>query len=344
MLPSISDLIRRITRGNPERESESRSLRGALWLSHAILTSQLSPDEFAAQYIERRVPAKRAGVSTVSTRGQASRSRSRLGRKWLDGRHNPTLNSAKAVEKLLEGTLWVFELPLAELLRDRPLGARKIRELAAPYLGDGLHKQIWWFRGDDERFRLRPYRIAFAFSGWTENLVARGDLWGFIGLLCEVRMHEALSNQEAHLQACRDMYRALPNVLKIPWVAPHEEALFSACERIRQRSLHSFMMFDVDRDIIRSQTADPEHEPMRELRKRDPRTLRFLDVADPTLPAQIVRGRDVRDQERQRLERNARQRENRKRAREASAAEGVGSSGATKPSSPTKTARRRRGP
>jgi hypothetical protein len=344
MTPSLSDLMRGMIRGNPERKSESRYLRGALWLSHAILTSQLSPDEFAAQYIERRAPAKREDESTASARSQASRTRSRLARKWLKGRHHPALNSAKAVERLLKGTLWVFQLPLAELLRDRPLGARTIRQLAAPYLNFGLHNPLWVFPGDDELFRRRHYRMAFAFSGWTGNLVARGDLWGFLGVLFEVRMQEALSNQGAHLQACRDMYRALPNVLKLPWVAPHEEALFSACERVRRRSEYSFMMFDVDRETIRSQTADPEQEPMRECRKRDPRTLRFLDVADPTLPAQIIRGRYVRDQERRRHERNARQKENRERAREALAAEMARSSGAASASMPQQSTRQRRIP
>lgn len=345
MIPSLSDLFRNMFSGTPERESESRYLRGALWLSHAILTSQMSPDEFAAKYVERRLRAKRPEGAAEADSDETGRTRSRLGRKWLEGCHHPTLNSAKAVEKLLAGTLWVFLLPLAELLRDRPLGPRKIRELAAPYLKMVRGRTLFWdFPGDDELIARRHYRIAFAFAGWTDNLVARGDLWGFIGLLFEVRMQEALGDHEAHLQACRDLYRALPNVLKLPWVAPHEEALFSACQRIRMRVKYSFMMFDVDRDIIRRQATDPEHEPMRECRKRDPRTWRFIDVADPILPAHIVRGQDFREQERRRHERNARQRVHRKQVREALATERATSSKPTNESTPRKSGRERRKP
>ena len=56
-------------------------------------------------------------------------------------------------------------------------------------------------------------------------------------------------------------------------------------------------MFDVDLDIIWRQADDPNHQPLRERRARDPITNRFADIEDPILHAKIVAGMEVRRKE-----------------------------------------------
>ena len=113
-------------------------------------------------------------------------------------------------------------------------------------------------------------------------------------------MSEAGEEPDHHYVASMDVYRATPAALKEPWLAPHADQLFSLLEIIRSRVISTYLMFDIDLDIIKRQATDPTHEPLREYRPRDPMTHRFIDLEDPILSARLIPGKVWRDQQRHR--------------------------------------------
>lgn len=88
------------------------------------------------------------------------------------------------------------------------------------------------------------------------------------------------------------MFRALPAAAKEPWRSLHLSLLAESLDLVRRSDTPPAMMFDVDMNVIRGQAVDTNHEPLRELRKRDPTTHRFLEVKDPILHAHWIPGRD----------------------------------------------------
>ncbi|EQD48937.1 hypothetical protein B1A_13873, partial [mine drainage metagenome] len=139
----------------------------------------------------------------------------------------------------------------------------------------------------------------------TSSLVRRGDIWGFIAAIWVARMCEAQGELDYHFTAFMDVYRAAPAALKEPWLASHADQLFALLETVRYREPSTFIMFDVDLDIIKRQASDPIHEPLREYRPRDPLTWRFVEIEDPVLLAHWIPGRVWRDRERRREQRRA---------------------------------------
>jgi hypothetical protein len=56
-------------------------------------------------------------------------------------------------------------------------------------------------------------------SSDAQGLVATGDIWGLVAIVALVRQAELTGDALLHIELCKDMYRALPAVLKQPWIA-----------------------------------------------------------------------------------------------------------------------------
>lgn len=266
MHTAFIDTIRGFTRTEKDAPKPARCFRSKVWLDHAQLLSGLPWHEFADRYIYR------------------NRARSGLADKWRTEKCLPTLLSAQQLERHLPGTLPVFQSPLFTLLENRPFTAKELRKLLAPYREPRGSLNVWRFP-DDEDLRARRHWVPTLHEKDTSSLVNRGDIWGFIASLWSTRMSEAEREPDYHLVASMDVYRAAPAALKEPWLAPHADKLVSLLEIIRFRVLSTYILFDIDLNIIKRQAADPKHEPLRECRPRDPITHRFIDVEDPILPA-----------------------------------------------------------
>lgn len=281
---SFVDTFRRMTGSKTHGASHARAFRSKVWLEYAVTKSGLPWAEFVKQYVYR------------------GRARSSLADKWRAGVTQPTRLSAQQLERFLPGTLAIFDSPLFSLLEDRPFTVQELRNLFAPYRDTRVPLFVWRFP-NDEALRERRHWVPTLHEKDTSSLVQRGDIWGFVTTVWVARMCEAQGELDYHFMACMDACRAAPMALKEPWLASHADQLFQLLETVRARVLSTFMMFDVDLDIIKRQASDPNHEPISEYRPRDPVTRRLVEIEDPVLPAHWIPGLVWREQERRREQR-----------------------------------------
>lgn len=273
MYKSIGDVFRTWTK-TPLRTQPLRDLRGRAWLSYALYLSGLDLGEFAEVYVSR------------------GRARSNLVWKWQHGLASPSKLSVAAVEDSLPGTRWVYDLPLWELLRNEPISLPCLKTMVGELTAErGV--RVWWFPGDDARIEQRCVPIALYPD--TNQLVARNDIWGLVGCVLRTRLCEQDRAEGEHTSVSMNMFRALPGALRLPGLRPYAEELFSSLNAVRARVPTSLLLYDVDMDLILRQADDPMHQPWRERRNRDPETLRFVDIEDPILPAEIIGGFQARE-------------------------------------------------
>lgn len=90
------------------------------------------------------------------------------------------------------------------------------------------------------------------------GLAKLGDIWGLTAIVALVRQAEIAGDVLLHIELSKDMYRALPGILKLPWIAPSTELLQDCINQIRARVPLTEVMFDVDWSIIARHTADPK--------------------------------------------------------------------------------------
>jgi hypothetical protein len=227
--------------------------------------------------------------------------------KWTSGDSVLYRNSALRLEKSLPGTLETFDLPAFELLADRPLPESRVATLLESYRrrGEGAIQLLPW-QFPDEALRMSDKTmIPVMHEADTANLFRYGTIHSFSAILGIVRAAGARGESSTLLSATKDLYRALPVVLKLPWFAEHRDQLIEQIETIRARDFLTFLLFDVDWEVINRQIADTEFEPVRERRKWDRATARFAELEDPILEADIISGREV---QRRRLRNEARRR------------------------------------
>lgn len=218
---------------------------------------------------------------------------SHLVAKWQKAIHLPSRSTVRKLERLVQGGLALFDLPLWKLLENRRLDLKQIDRLMSPFRsgrndGDGY----WKFPNDDE------LRESGRFGGiwWRdelEQLRQRGDIYGFTAIVAAVRTLEVYG-ADSHCEACAYTYRMLPSLYKFPWFASQRHLLEPCLDTLRRRSRMCWVRFDVDWDVINRQTLDPAFEPKRELRKIDPADLRYVDLEDPILYAEWIPGKKVK--------------------------------------------------
>ncbi|CEG17918.1 hypothetical protein XAC3562_720001 [Xanthomonas citri pv. citri] len=151
MRKTLDDLLREWSGQQPERKTPWRALRGRLWLDHALWLSGLEWTQFERICIQR------------------NRSASKLGGKWRAGTNLPNRSSAQAMERVLSGTAWVFDLALFQLLSNEPLTRSRLTALTANFRQPGFLDGHCW--------RL-PHQDGVAISHDSQTLLHRGDLWG----------------------------------------------------------------------------------------------------------------------------------------------------------------------
>jgi hypothetical protein len=251
-------------------------LRGRAWFDYAVWSSKLSPEHFAKQFIYR------------------GRSRSHLIERWRSGKTLPSRLSAVAVDKYLPGTLEIFDSLLFRFLEDRAMSEKDVIKLLEPYKAPSGSSYEWAFPNDWEP-GVKRHWVPIALEFDTAALARRGDVWGFIAILGLVRLAEARGDAALHNEACMDMYRALPAMLKLPWLLLHVDLLKQCLHQIRERELFSTMMFDVDWDVITRQAADPSYDPILERRPSELIDDQFTGIEDPVLPARLISGTRARE-------------------------------------------------
>lgn len=276
---SIQENVRLITKEKLPKVADWHRLRGKVTLSYALSKSGMNATKFGHEYVYNE-----------------ERTESKLMDKWLNGKTTLYRYSAKRLETMLKGTLEIFELPLFELLANEPISVRRVNGMLNKYRAtreDGAPFLYWKFPNHDEKL-LNKTLIPVLFQYDTQTLFTCNDVYSFTTILGVVRFAEARGDGDLHLSAFKNLIRALPSVLRLPWIAPHSKLLLELIEDIRCRVLSTVLMFDIDWDIVWRQTNDPEHEPVRVRRPRDPIALRFIELEDPVLEAEIIFGAEVK--------------------------------------------------
>lgn len=298
---SLPDIMRELTR-QKERGRPEITLRGQVWLEHVKWSFDWSDGDAAKAIFY-------------------DRSDGALMRKWRRREVSPSLKTAESLDQTLEAyfagrdkllvkelsplfagrdrsldncdwlSRWVFVLPLWQLLRNGPIRQGEIEAIKRKFIVGKDCLPIWWFPGDDERGKAgHPVGCLGADSG---GLVARNDIWGLIGALIQVRLHEAAGDAASHLESSKDAVRSIAGAARLPWVRPFARELIDLVDQIRRRVVTTSLLFDVDREVILRSADDPAYEPCRERRGRDPATYRFVEIDDPVLPAAITPGAEM---------------------------------------------------
>ncbi len=240
------------------RKRPENILRGILWFSHALHITGLTAHAFSNRYSRTRD------------------SSSGLVYKWAKGSSVPTRHTVEKIEAQLPGSIDPFNLPLFELLEDKPLDLHVIKRLLKPYRAGNS----WGFPDDAERRKIGRY-VYIADEKDSPALMSRGDIYGFTAIVGLLRMAEAERDLQDQLYFCGYMYRALPAVARLPWVYPHRERLFECVNAIFNRFLVCRACLGVDWDVINRQIEADVHETIREKRPKDPKTVRFQDLEEP---------------------------------------------------------------
>ncbi len=267
MTHNAKDIGRSLEGHKYPRVTKAKELRTRVSLAYALHETGLGLNAFAKKYLSHH------------------EGRSGLVYKWIQGR-SLTNRSVMRLDSRIPGIAGVHGLPLYELLEDRPISLARVKRLLDVYRGRSSSFIPWIFPNDDE-LKVQGRYVPVSVRQDSSRLFMRGDIYGFTAIVGLVREAEAKGNSEEHLLYCADMYRALPAVARIPWIAPHLDLLSACVQDVHARSLFSLMMLGVNWDIIRRQVEAPVHETMRERRPKHPLTGRFIDLEDPVVIRQL---------------------------------------------------------
>ncbi|AGH78716.1 hypothetical protein QT792_20265 [Xanthomonas citri pv. citri] len=266
MRKTLDDLLREWSGQQPERKTPWRALRGRLWLDHALWLSGLEWTQFERICIQR------------------NRSASKLGGKWRAGTNLPNRSSAQAMERVLSGTAWVFDLALFQLLSNEPLTRSRLTALTANFRQPGFLDGHCW--------RL-PHQDGVAISHDSQTLLHRGDLWGLFGLVGDVRWAELEGDDYKHLECSQDAFRALPALLRTPWAAACVPQLYELLERVRRRVPYTRDAYEVEWKTIEELAARAQFSAEPADRSSDANGYAEL-YPDPIVLMKRVRDRRIR--------------------------------------------------
>lgn len=199
--------------------------------------------------------------------------------KWLKGLHIARPSSVARVERCLTGSSKLFKHPLFCLMRNKPIKKKQLLTLMAPYISDS-RLPTWKLpcsqNGEHSNFAM-PY-ILFEDS---DALFQRGDLYGFQCILFLMRLAETQNDQLMYLQYLKDAYKALPGLCRYRYFTSRWEEFLDAMIGLQSRMPLTAMLVMPNKNIIKEQIDSKSHITLRELRPRNPETLRFVDLKEP---------------------------------------------------------------
>lgn len=220
------------------RVTPAHLLRGKAWLSFVLHALDTTPAQFSDRFLEGRKG------------GHAS-----LVHKWLRGLTLPSTQTVIRISKEIPGSYELYSLPLWDLLIDRPLSRAAIAKIIS----------LYWVEDDETLNHWKFPRSGFAAGEWQrppisryggEDLMLRGDLYGFVALLALIREAEIYGPADNHWQLSIWIYRAIPAVAQLPWLRPHFELLKTCIQNIHARVVTSTYLVEVNWDVIEKLIGD----------------------------------------------------------------------------------------
>lgn len=244
-----------------ERSKSFDVLKTRLWLEYVLRTEKISRHELQKQYSAGAEP-------------------SNIILNWFKGEFSAKPNSVRKVTKKFPGSNFIYDLELFDLMEDKKLSKKRLKEIVSPYINIDDPLDHWNFpltqNGEPNGFLTPP-----ATRNDTESLFHRGDLYGFIGILYHVRLAEAMKDYELYVKYIADAYRAFPGLCRYKHFRKRWEELLDALISIQQRMATSTFLVMPDTAKLKEQIFAKEHITYRPFWKRDPITFRFIEPDKP---------------------------------------------------------------
>lgn len=244
------------------------TLRTRIWLETIFREHQLSRD----------------GVAKLLPLGDGEPSGIVL--QWLKGKHAAKPSRAARLAKILPGSDFVYNLPLFDLLRNKPVRKSQFDQWVSHYQNPDDRIPLWRFpqpeQSQPSRFPVPPCLL---FD--SNALFERGDVYGLIGILYLVRKAEVENDAEAHLDYLKDAYRALPGACRHRAFRRHWREFYNCLLAIHARVPTSLLLLRPEPNVIEAQVTAKTHVTRRILRPRDPLTHRFTELELPFVQASL---------------------------------------------------------
>jgi hypothetical protein len=206
--------------------------------------------------------------------------------KWLRGANCVTESKVRQIDRVLPGSKEVFNLPLFDLLQNRPIKKSELIRLVSPY-SDNNDDLIFWrlpeiYKGEDDGIS-----IPIILPDNLDMLYQRGGIFSFIAILYIVRRSESEGDAYLHLEAVKHAYKSFPSLARHQDFIGHWQDILKAFQLIHLRVPTSALLVQPDIDIIKKQIESEHFITLRELRPRHPLTHRFEDNETPYKEATI---------------------------------------------------------
>lgn len=257
---TISENISRMSGRRLHKKHHSEVLRTRIWLEQIFRTHRINRFEFA-----NIINAENEPTGIVN--------------KWLKGEHAVKKNRVMRIAKTLEGSDLAYLLPIFELLKDKPYSTSTLDKLMAAYIVDFGGLKCWKFPEAEhcEKFDLHPsYTPIFN----TQDLIERGDVYGFAGILYLLRRAEAEKKALMHLEFIKDAYQAFPGMCRTSPIRNRWKEALECLTIIQARVPTSVLLVRPNLDVIQKQIEAKTHITRRALRPRNKDTQRFLDLEE----------------------------------------------------------------
>ena len=203
---------------SPKRRSNESRIQ--IWIEVALELTGLSGEEFWRTYVDKADHPRKAPKTRRSKENSEEKEYSRTVDHWQKGEggsRRTILSVAKQLESVIPDAGILFELPIFELLDERLITKKRIEKLVAPYLVDGDRGKIWKFPTIEYDNPIHSVFLNEIQDTNTHGLFLRGDFYGLMGILANVRWYEAHGDAQHHVGAMADLYRILPIIARTKW-------------------------------------------------------------------------------------------------------------------------------
>lgn len=153
-----------------------------------------------------------------------------------------------------------------------PVAALRLRDASLPevnswrnqYLNPGIgYEGAYCFPGDpaectENRRPLWPEDI--------EGLYERGDVYGFLILVCLFRLYKLRREADRQWNTARYMIRALPGICRDPRASPFADQVIALTKKLLVLLPDCSIRIEVDEVVLWSQIVGPVYEPCRAIR------------------------------------------------------------------------------
>ena len=226
----------------PNYDVDFKIFRTQAWVRHTLNKFQIDLKTFA-----------KLAIRHASAKGQANA--------WYYGTQRISPQVVQAINKKLEGSADVFNLPLFHLLTAKKLDEKAIHRILSPYYRrdpEGYFQRVFPPSNSISLTITSPYEYKPFFFN---ELVYRADIHAFTLLL---GIH-ALAVIKMNTMIARDslaaIWRILPAITHLGWIWPMRTSLQRHCWKLYERMSRDDLVFAIDTKALETLMHCWRHDP-----------------------------------------------------------------------------------